>query len=84
MSGRNRAIAARESPLSRALPSSTRRKPNRRRIGLAANFMVRAPRAAAKVSWPDAKALRPKPACSSSGSRNGRAPMPDPEQEAAR
>ena len=45
--------------------------------------MVSAPSAAAKVSWPEPKALRPKPACSISGSRNGRAPMPDPEQEAA-
>ena len=39
VSGRNSAIAASETALSAALAISTRRKPKRRRIGPAANFM---------------------------------------------
>jgi hypothetical protein len=70
----NSASAAIMALLIQALASSTRLKPQRRRMGAAVSFIVTAPTAALKVSRPDWKALMPKPSCSISGSRKGRAP----------
>ena len=59
-----------------ALTISVRRKPNQRSAVEAVNFIAIAPAAVAKVSAPDWNGVRPKPICSSSGRRKGRAPMP--------
>ncbi len=60
----------------KALPTRIARKPKRRMSREAVNFIAIAPAAAAKVSEPDSNGDRPKPICSSSGIRNGIAPMP--------
>ena len=46
-------------------------------------FVNKAPTAAMKVIEPDASGDRPKPTCSISGRRNGMAPMPMRNSEAA-
>ena len=68
--------SATKPPAITALTTSTLRKPKRRRIGGAANFMAIAPIAAAKVMMPDWNGVMPKPTCRSSGRRNGVAPTP--------
>jgi hypothetical protein len=51
-----------------------RLKPQRRRMGAAVSFIVTAPTAALKVSRAGLEGDSPKPTCSISGSRKGRAP----------
>ena len=67
-------------PTSAALTSaftvSARLKPKRRRMIGITVFMPMAPTTLESVISPDWNAVRPKPSCSSSGSRNGIAPMP--------
>ena len=54
----------------------TLRKPNVLIMRAASVFMNSAPTAEPKVIRPDWNGVRPKPTCSSSGSRNGSEPMP--------
>src|SRR3984957_17844933 len=66
-----------------AITISTRRKPKRRRIAVAENFIAIAPAAAEKVSEPDAKGDKPKPSCSISGNKEGKAPEDETKKDAA-
>ncbi len=67
----NNATAARNKLLTIALVTSTRLKPNRRRIGAAVVFMTTAPTADAKVSSPDCIGFNPKLSCNISGKQEG-------------
>jgi hypothetical protein len=70
----NSAIASRKPAPTIAFTVSTVRKPKRRRIGWAVNFITSAPPAATNVRVPDANGSSPKPTCSIIGSKNGTAP----------
>ncbi len=75
--GGEQAVARRgTAPRSTPLTISTRRKPKRLRIARGRDFIAIAPAAATKVSDARFEGVRPKPICSSSGSRKGIAPMP--------
>ena len=63
--------------LTSALTMRTRRNPYRRRMIGITVFMPMAPTTFDSVIRPDSNAVRLKPSCSSSGSRNGIAPMPE-------
>ena len=71
------AQAATSAELISAFTASARRNPKRRRtIGMIV-FMPMAPTTFDSVIRPDWNAVMLKPSCSSSGSRNGMAPMPE-------
>ena len=76
-------MAPSDSALNKAFVSSTRLKPNRRRIGLAASFMVERTQGRGEGELARAEGAEPEAGLQHQRQQERQRPDPDPEQEAA-